>query len=335
MTAAIVLHWPVGLALAPVAGAVWLLVRVLERRRADRLAAALGPRAALLAPGGTARTEVQSRRWFGGCLLLGVLAALQPAWGIDERALERRGVDLVVCLDVSRSMLARDLAPSRLQRARAEVRALAEQLDGDRLGLVVFAGAARLAVPLTADLDTCLGLLELADPASARLGGTDLGAALDTALAALADARAEHAAILLLSDGEDLAGSGLAAAERCRERGIAVHCVGLGSARGSKIAVDGEGGETFLRDSQGREVVTVLDAAGMRRIAAASGGDYVEAGPGEFALLDLHERRIAPMARRAYRAEGDAPPRNRYQWPLAGAVLLALLELAHGGRRKR
>ena len=207
--------------------------------------------------------------------MLAVVAALQPLWGEGTASSSARGADVVVCLDVSRSMLARDVPPSRLAAAKREIRALARTRAGDRLALVLFAGEARLAAPLTSDVESFCEIVDLADPLSVGRGGTDLGAALEAALAALEGAAGDHAAVILVTDGEDLGGRGLRAAEACKARNVAVHCVGFGSAGGAKIPVAGDGGTTFLRDRGGAEVVSALDPDGLRRIAEATGGEAV------------------------------------------------------------
>jgi Ca-activated chloride channel family protein len=319
------------LLLVPAAAlALWAL----DRARAKRLADAAGRRsAALSAELGRGRRRLR-RGLFAGAVLLGVLAAMQPVWGESVRGAERQGVDLVVCLDVSRSMLARDVEPSRLERARREIRALAERAEGDRLGLVVFAGEARLLVPLTRDGRSFAELATGADPLSVARGGTDLGAGLSAALAALEGRTGRHEAVLLLTDGDDLEERGLAVARTCRARKITVHCVGFGSALGAKIPVETGSGEAFLRDASGREVVSALDPAGLRAIAETTGGEYVDAGAGDRPLADLHEDRILSMARRAFEGKEREERENRFQWPLLAAFILWILEFGLSDRRR-
>lgn len=323
--------WP-ALAAVPL---VAVALAVFERSRARRRQALLGPRAPALA-GSDARTPRPRRALFAAALTCGALALLQPSWGEETQRIERRGIDLVVCLDVSRSMLASDLQPSRLAHAQGQIRALAQRAHGDRLALVAFSGDARLLVPLTSDGETLADLAQAADPLSVGRGGTDLGAALETALDALAGASGDHEAVLLITDGEDHAQRGLLAAQACRERNISVHCAGFGSAIGSKIAIgDGARAQVFLRDSNGTDVITAMDADGLRAIAAATGGGFVDASRAANPLLELYETAIAPLARKAFEAEQRRGRANRYRWPLLAAFVLWLLELALAGRRAR
>lgn len=319
------------LLLAPfVWGALWVKDR-LRMRRFTRIA---GPRRSTLA------AEISSgrrgaRRWLLAAIVFGIVfALLQPLGREDGSALDQRGVDVVVCLDVSRSMLAGDVAPSRLEFARREIRDLVLQNPGDRFGLILFAGEAELTVPLTQDGMSFNGLLDLADPLSLKRGGTDVGMALSRALEVFDGKSGDHEVVMLITDGEDLEDKGLAVASTCRERGITVHCVGIGSPKGSKIAVAAEEGEEFLRNRDGEEVVSVLDREGLAAIADAAGGQFVDASLRPRPLELLYEKRIRPMARKAFEEERRRERRNHYQWPLLAAISLWSFELGLSERKR-
>lgn len=320
------------LLLAPL---VWLLLRAFDRARTRRVAALVGPRVSVVSAerSQVRRASHRALLSIGGSFALA--ACLHPTWGGETPEVEPRGADVVVCLDVSRSMLARDVAPTRLARAQAEIRALCERARGDRLALVAFAGEARLLVPLTPDLRSLAALADLADPSSVRRGGTDLGAALEAALAALEGRPTDTASVIVLTDGEDLRGRGGAAADACARRGIAVHGVALGTALGGKIPLETEGGTVFLRDRGGDDVVTAVDAAGLRRLAARTGGAFVDATATPDALVSLYEDRILPRAREATASEGRRQREDRFQWPLLLAIGLFLADLALADRRRR
>jgi Ca-activated chloride channel family protein len=328
-------------ALPLVAALAWWLARR-DRASQVRLAAVAGARAPFLAAEVGRRRRLLRRRLFGVAIALAVVSCMQPLWGARPREVEEPGIDLVVCLDVSRSMLARDLAPSRLERAHSAIAALARQTRGDRLGLVAFAGEARLVVPLTRDAESFAQIAAATDALSVALGGTDLGQGLDVALAALAAGQGLPAdaqvtgAILLLTDGEDLHGRAREAALRCRDRGARVHCAALGSTLGSKIAVAGpDGREQFLRSRTGEEVVSAADAASLRAVAAATGGGFVDAGAHDDPLGKLYREHVVPHARTTLRLDHAAPQKeNRYRVPLALALLLLLVEVAIADRRR-
>jgi Ca-activated chloride channel family protein len=275
------------------------------------------------------------RRLLAAGLLLALIALMQPIWGTGVRTVKQHGVDLLICLDLSRSMLARDLSPTRLRRAQHEIRTLADAVENDRLGLLVFAGEARLLVPFTRDTASFAELADLASPSSVPQGGSDLGAALKLALELLDGQAKDHGAVLLLTDGEDLEERGQGAAEGFREKGIKVHCVGFGSTRGSKIALEDEGGETFLKDRSHNEVVSVMDAAGLSRIAETTGGEFAVAGIRPLPLLKIYEKEILPMKGKAFDTRGGTEGANCFQWPLLAAFLLFILELGISERRTR
>jgi len=319
--------WPWLLALPVAAALVWWL----ERRRTRAVADTIGPRVGLLSSsGGEPRRVVP----FVCGLLFALIAVLQPAWGEGSRTVEERGVDLIVCLDVSRSMLARDDRPDRLGRAQSEIDALAQRAQGDRMGLVLFAGEARLVVPLTRDRKSLAAMAALATPLSVATGGSDMGAALLTALGALAGATGEHESILLLTDGEDLEQTGLRAAKACEKRGITVHAIGLGSRLGAKIPLESEGGEAYLLDASVMEVVTAMNPAGLRRIAEATGGTFLSSQDSKHPLVELYDDEVLPMARKTFASREKKERANRYQWPLLAAFLCWILDLWLGVRQR-
>jgi Ca-activated chloride channel family protein len=205
----------------------------------------------------------------------------------------------------------------------------------------VFAGAARLRVPLTSDVASFVELVRATDPVDVPLGGTNIAGAIDTAVQALAAAQGRKAdeplqgAVLLVTDGEDPSGGGRAAAERARGRGLRVHCIGLGSALGSKVTIrDADGVETFLRDRGGSEVVSRLDAAGLRALAEAGGGLYVDGGS-QRPLVEVYERGVVPELGTAAAGGDGAGRANRFQLPLGLGIAALLLELLLPQRRRQ
>ena len=264
-----------------------------------------------------------------------LLTWMEPMLGEEKVTVERRGLDVIFCLDTSRSMLARDLEPDRLGRAKRDIKSVLPRLiGGDRVGLVAFAGEARLVVPLTHDIDSFLYLLEGVDTDTVRVGGTDLAAALRAALdLAMAD-EASTTVVALLTDGEDLTGAGRQAAAEAGAKGVVVHAVGYGSTRGSKILLDEDGSEEFLVSRRGDEVVSALDSEGLRALANATGGEFVRADVMPLPLVELKEKRMDPMLKRSYDEGEDTMRKSRYQWALLPVVLLLMLEIVmHGGSR--
>jgi Ca-activated chloride channel family protein len=274
-------------------------------------------------------------RWTAALGFL-LLAWMEPLLGEEKVTVERRGLDVIFCLDTSRSMLARDIEPNRLARAKRDIETvLPDLIGGDRVGLVVFAGKARLVVPLTHDLDSFRQLLAPVDTDTALLGGTDLAAAIRKALAVADPQQAATTVIVLLTDGEDLTGAGRQAAREASAQGVVVHAVGYGSTLGSKVILEEGGGEKFLADNKGEEVVSALDADGLRALAESAGGEFVRADVMPLPLIELKRKRIDPMVARAYEAGEETLRKTRFQWVLLPGVVLLILELLLVGGRRR
>ncbi|MEM7308187.1 MAG: VWA domain-containing protein [Planctomycetota bacterium] len=263
---------------------------------------------------------------------LGV-SLLGPVHGHTFREVTGRGVDIVVCVDTSRSMLARDVRPSRLDRAKREVRGLLDVIAGDRIALIAFSGDAREVAPLTHDRNALVKLVDRITPADNRLGGTDLAAAVERALSLFDGRTGAHEAIVLLTDGEDLSGAGRDVAREAAERGIRVYVVGVGTSGGGKIPVlDEEGAEAFLRDKEGSEVVTRMDRQSLARVAEVTGGEFLTVDEHPAPLEELYRKRISQLEGREIVGGKERIPHDRYQWTLAVALACMLSE---AGLRER
>lgn len=315
---------------APAVLAVLVAGAVLQGLRARDLAR-LGDPAHLprLFPGRAPRRLV-ARAVLAACAAVSIgVALLGPVRGFKLVPLERRGVDVVIALDTSRSMLAQDNEPDRLTRAKKELDALLAKLEGERVGLVAFAGSAYDVTPLTRDLDTVRWFLERLSPEDNRAGGTDLAAALEHASRRLGDAGDGTEVIVLVTDGEDLGGKGLEAARAAAARGAKVHVLGMGTEGGAKIP---DGRARYVRDESGVDVITKLEDATLRAIAEATGGVYMRAHGSVLPLERLYEMVIAKEDGRDVVDGKERIPEDRYQWPLALALVAMLAEL---GLRER
>lgn len=317
--------WPFALLLPVLGLALWAMLRRTAVRAARYGAASRDP----------APTPLGRAIRLTGIAGLGLLCWLDPRYGEETVPFELRGLDVVFCLDTSRSMLAADLEPDRLRRAKQDIAAVLDEMQGgDRAALIVFAGQARVWTPLTHDLRSFGRLLEDVDTTVVPLGGTDLAAALRAAGALADDDDAATTAVVLLTDGEDLAGKGLQAAGELAGRGIAVHAVGYGNLHGSKIAVVQDGKEEFLRDRGGDEVVSRLDTDTLRRLVEVAGGEFVRADAMPLPLRELYRKRLRPMQDRALEQGEDTLHKPRYQWVLLPLLLLLLYDMATArGRR--
>jgi Ca-activated chloride channel family protein len=318
--------WPCLLLALPFGLAVWWLLRLIGAGR-EVYGAELGDRVS--APWARA-----TRVALAAVFLF--LAYMEPRYGEEKVAVERRGLDIVFAMDTSRSMLARDMNPSRLAVAKRDVRTVLPSLTGgDRVGFVAFAGEARLVVPLTHDLGSFRQLIDQVDTSTVRKGGTDLAAAIRKSLQLVGEHDQTTTVVVLMTDGEDLTGAGLQAAREAKSRGVVVHAVGYGSTKGSKITLDSSGKESFLQDNQGSEVVSALDSEGLRRLAESTGGEFLRADVMALPLVQLKTKRLDPMVKRAFDEGEETVFRTRFQWALIPAMLLLVLELLFVGGSRR
>ncbi len=260
-------------------------------------------------------------------LALLIVAAARPQWGASQVEVQRKGSDVVFVLDISRSMLAEDIQPSRLTRAKLELSDLLDRLAGDRVGLVFFAGAAFPQCPLTVDVSAARLFLSQADPSMIGSQGTDLQAALETALELFDTEEGAYRAILLVTDGEDFAGGLEEITRKLSRAGVVVFTVGMGSTEGAPIPLIDERGQRqgFLRDEKNQVVMSRLNEEALVKLAQQTGGIYLRAGSGG---LDL-ARVTAALSRvqsRRYEATRVTSYQERYAWPLAAALVILLLE---------
>ncbi len=259
-----------------------------------------------------------------------VLALAGPMWGFHWEEVHREGIDLVVALDTSKSMLATDVAPNRLARAKLAVQDLLAQLGGDRIGLVAFAGSAFVECPLTLDRDAFRESLEAVEVGLIPRGGTSLTSAVDTGLEAFEGHQGNHQALVLITDGEDHEGTLDDAIKRASERGVRVFTVGIGTPDGELIPVEGGG---FLKDRRGQVVKSRLDEDTLKKIAVDTDGVYLHAAGADLGLAALYRDHIATMDKRELASTLERRYEHRYQFPLAIALVLIVVEAALGDRR--
>ena len=302
-----------------------------ERRRRAMIGRIVAPKLRTLLAGSTST----GRRWFrGACVLvaLGLLVVVLagPRLGYDTLEVPHRGRDVIIAMDVSRSMLAPDVAPSRLQRAKLLAEDLVSELGADRIGLVAFTGSAFLQAPLTLDHGAVLTALDELDTQLIPRGGTNIAAAIRAATEAFGKAEGFSRALVIISDGEELDADGLASAKQAAADGIRIFTVGVGSAEGSEIPL---GPGEFVRDASGKVVQSRLDSARMAQIAEVTGGFYTPLDENAARLLAADG--IGKMAEADITVNASRRPIERYQWPLAVAIGLLMLQAMVGERRRR
>ncbi len=247
--------------------------------RKTRLTRAVPARlASELAPGVSTALPVLQASSYTLALILFGFALAQPQCGERAEMVKRKGIDVVVALDASRSMYARDVAPSRLNRAKLELTTLLDELKGDRVAIVAFAGDAFIQCPLTSDYAAAKMFLRAIDPESMPQGGTNIGAALLLARQVFdnADRGAKDRVVVLISDGEDLTGEISEGLDSLKELNAKVLAVGIGSEQGEPIPVLNQNGDLvgYKKDESGNTIITRLDAAGLKRIAQETDGEF-------------------------------------------------------------
>jgi len=310
---------------------VAFLVWAERRRRGDLERFVAAPLLGDVVPG----LDPGRRRLRSGLLVVvvGVLvvALAGPLWGFRWQEVRREGIDLVVALDTSRSMLATDVKPNRLARSKLALRDMLRGLDGDRIALVAFAGTAFVQCPLTLDYGVFIQSLGALDVGIIPRGGTAVAAAIDAGLAALEGRQGKHQAIVLITDGEDHEGDAVEAATRASERGVKVYTVGIGTPDGELIPLESGG---FLKDRRGRVVKSRLDETTLQDVAVESGGVYVRASGPSLGLPDLYADYIATLERREVSSTLERRYEHRYQLPLALVLVLLVVEACLGDRRR-
>ncbi len=331
-----------------------LLFFVHASRSRDRLLARFASDETL--PGLVAGVSRARRRLKNLLVLVALLALVgsltQPRWGFVWEEVRREGVDIVVALDVSDSMLVRDAETggglSRLERARREIADLLQHLEGDRIALVAFAGSAFLELPLTLDYSVAALFLRSLGPDLIPVKGTAIGEALRVSLDAFdRDAqraavqgtasggtfRGKSRAIILITDGEDHLGESLEAAEEAAEAGVRIFAIGIGRDEGAPIPEEGGG---FRTDRQGEIVLSRLDEATLQRIVLTTGGRYVRSVTGDVDLEQIYAQGIkAQLEDQELGSSRQQRWEERFQWLLVVALLALAVEPLIGERHER
>jgi Ca-activated chloride channel family protein len=257
-------------------------------------------------------------------LALCIVALARPQWGFRWEEVRQRGLSIIVALDTSKSMLAQDIKPNRLQQAKWGVRDLLKELRGDRIGLVAFAGDAFLQCPATTDYAAFLMMLDDVYAGIVPIGGTDLFQALETAVESFEKAEETQAdkVIILISDGEGHTGDPLALLPRLKEENIRVFTIGVGTTEGSFI----ETSEGRVKNADGNVIMSRLDEEMLEQVAFQTGGFYVRSAPGDFGLERVYQQGIAELQREDRESRMSKIWVERFQWFLAAALLLLVIE---------
>jgi Ca-activated chloride channel family protein len=295
-----------------------------ERRAALRLREFVSER---LLPNLARTVDWRRRKLRFALVLLGfalaVTALAKPRWGYIYEDVKRKGLDLIFAADTSRSMLSNDVPPSRLQRVKLAAQDLLHELQGDRVGLVAFAGRAFLQAPLTIDYSAAVESINDLDTSTIPEGGSNISAAIDLAVQTYGKSAIGNRALIIFTDGEELSGDAMKTAKAAADAGVRIFTVGVGTPEGSLIPLGGEGGGTgFVKDSNGQVVKSKLDEKRLKEIAEATGGFYIHLEDGPRTMKRLFDEGLAKMQAGDIDDRMSRRPIERYQWPLGAALLV-------------
>jgi len=264
-----------------------------------------------------------------GALALMVAALVDIRWGKVWREVPQKGIEVVFLLDVSRSMLAEDAAPNRLERAKQQIKDMVDEMTGDRVGLVVFAGESKQQIPLTTHYDDFKQALDEVGPQNVRRGGSRLGDAIETASHAFLSKSNSRKAIVIFTDGEDQESKPLEAARRAHEAtGTRIFAVGLGDiAQGARVPVAADNHKEFIKHD-GQTVWSKQNGDILREIADATDGAYIPAGTKQVDMANVYHTYVERVEQANFETAHVNQYEARFQWFLAPALVLLLLEIA-------
>ena len=282
----------------------------------------------------------KKQRWKVALILLGTFFLLfslaRPQLGTKLTLMKREGVDIVIAMDVSFSMMAEDIRPNRLEKAKQEVNGLIGRMRGDRVGLVAFAGVPFVQCPLTLDYSAAKMFLDIIDVNLIPQPGTAIGDAIRTSIGAFNQKERKYKVLILLTDGEDHDSDPLGAAEEASKEGIRIYTIGIGSVQGEPIPIkDNRGRVTgFKKDKEESVVVSKLDEVTLQKIALISGGKYYHATSGEMELDKIYDE-ISKMEKKELEGKLLTQYEDRYQYFLLVSVILLSIEFLLSEKRSK
>jgi len=325
-------NWLWALAFLPL---LVLLYARAERRSAIKLREFVSPRLLPQLAGNVDRVWRAIRFAFVlFALALAIIAFAKPRWGYTYEDVKRRGLDLLFAVDTSRSMLSNDVAPNRLERVKLAAQDLITELQGDRVGLIAFAGRAFLQAPLTIDYDAAVESINDLDTKTIPEGGTNISEAIALATQTFGKSAMGNRALIIFTDGEELSGDGVNEAKKAVDAGVKIFTVGVGTAQGSLIPVEGKGEAGFVKDAKGQVVKSKLDENRLREIAQATGGVYLHLESGPQTMRQLYTDGLSKLKTAEIDARLSSRPIERYEWPLAGAIVALIASLFINDRKR-
>ena len=280
------------------------------------------------------KKQLWKRRFRVYSLIFLIIAAAGPLIGTRLKPVERKGVDLIFAVDVSVSMNAEDVKPTRLEKAKYEISQVIKKLKGDRVGIIVFAGSAHYFLPLTGDYEAARLFLDAIETKMIKTQGTALSAALKTSISAFPDESEKYKVLVVVTDGEDHEGETIAIAKRASKTGIVVNTIGVGSISGSLIPIGRNGQiEEYKRDKKGQLITTVLNETILKDIADAGNGIFIRIDNQTNSGEKLHDE-INAMEKKTFSSHEYSEFEDRYQIFAIFSLILAIIAFILPTNRK-
>ena len=268
-------------------------------------------------------------------LTAAIFALADPQFGSKLEIVKKKGAEIIIALDVSNSMLAEDLQPNRLERAKQAISRLIDKLENDRFGIIIFAGDSYIQVPLTTDYAAAKMFLSSINTSIVTKQGTAIGSAINLAANSFTPETEMDKALIIITDGENHEDDAIAAAEKAKEKGITIHTIGMGSPEGSPIPLQkGYGQTVFLKDRDGNTVISKLDQVALQQIASTANGIFIRANNNEVGLNKLLEE-INKMQKQEIETKIYTEFEHRFQYLLGIAIFFLLLELLISERKSK
>jgi Ca-activated chloride channel family protein len=257
-----------------------------------------------------------------------ILSLARPQWGFVIEKVKQQGLDIILAVDVSKSMMTQDVKPSRLERSKLAIKDLLKKINGDRVGLMAFAGDAFMMCPLTIDYAGFSMSLDDLSLDSIPVGGTNIEKVIKEALKTFGNEQLKYKALVILTDGEEEQGNALTAAREAKQKGIRIFTIGIGTKEGDLIQVpQADGNFGFLKDDHGNFVKSHLNEELLSQIAYTTDGAYVRSSGAEFGLDYLYTHELSKWAKRNFEEKEQKKYYEQYQWPLALGLIFLLLSL--------
>lgn len=260
-----------------------------------------------------------------------ILALARPQFGERKEIIRKEGIEIMIALDISNSMLAEDITPNRLERAKYALRQLVDKLQNDKLGLVVFAGNAFVQLPMTHDYSAAKLFVSTINPDLISEQGTSIGSAINLAIGSFTSDSDIGKAIIIITDGEDHNGDAITAAKRAKEKGIQVFTIGMGLEKGAPIPSPHKQSE-FIKDEQGNTVISKLNPQYLQKVAAAANGTYIQASNTNVGLDDILAE-INRLNTETYESSEFTAHAEQFQYFLGVAIFLLIIGIVFPERK--